>query len=484
MKRLFFVFIAASLGIFAKAGGLMTNTNYHISFDRMFARGATFDIDAAYSNPAGLAWGHEGWQLSLNFQKPWQNRDIEANVPNYLAYPALGYQGVNIDQKYNGKASAPIVPALFASYKHDRWAVSTMIGIVGSGGFVKYEEGIPMFNLMTMGKIFEKTVPTPVTPDKYGIDSEVKGKQYIYGGQLNFTYKILDCLSAAVGLRANYYDGYNRGYVTATTLPALGSKQLMDLQLDVIQRGWGVAPIVSLDFHKGPLTLAARYEFRTKINTTNDTESLNVTMNDQKTDIKAMAAQYGNAATLAGLSTSMGEAMASKIKDFMPDEKVRYDMPSLLVVAAQYEITPKLRAAAEYHFFDDKNAKMANNRQDDLEHGTHEILLGAEYDINDKFTVSLGGQRTDYGLSDKYQTHTSFACDSYSLGCGAAINLSERMRLNVSYFCTLYSDYKCEYNAQLVDGKMIGGYLNTAYSGSDTFSRTNHVIGVGIDYKF
>ena len=484
MKRLFFVSIAASLGIFAKAGGLMTNTNYHIAFDRMFARGATFDIDAAYSNPAGLAWGHEGWQLSLNFQKPWQNRDIEASVPNYLAYPALGYQGVNIDQKYNGKASAPIVPALFASYKHDRWAVSTMIGIVGSGGFVKYEEGIPMFNLMTMGKIFEKTVPTPVTPDKYGIDSEVKGKQYIYGGQLNFTYKILDCLSAAVGLRANYYDGYNRGYVTATTLPALDSKQLMDLQLDVIQRGWGVAPIVSLDFHKGPLTLAARYEFRTKINTTNDTESLNVTMNDQKTDIKAMAAQFGNAATLAGLSTSMGEAMASKIKDFMPDEKVRYDMPSLLVVAAQYEITPKLRAAAEYHFFDDTHAKMANNRQDDLEHGTHEILLGAEYDINDKFTVSLGGQRTDYGLSDKYQTHTSFACDSYSLGCGAAINLSERMRLNVSYFCTLYSDYKCEYNAQLVDGKMIGGYLNTAYSGSDTFSRTNHVIGVGIDYKF
>ena len=47
-------------GVAANAGGLMTNTNYHIAFDRMFARGATFDIDAAYSNPAGLAWGHEG----------------------------------------------------------------------------------------------------------------------------------------------------------------------------------------------------------------------------------------------------------------------------------------------------------------------------------------------------------------------------------------------------------------------------------------
>ena len=44
----------------AKAGGIMTNTNYHIAFDRMFARGATFDIDAAFSNPAGLVWGYDG----------------------------------------------------------------------------------------------------------------------------------------------------------------------------------------------------------------------------------------------------------------------------------------------------------------------------------------------------------------------------------------------------------------------------------------
>ena len=118
-RKLLLTALIAVTCITVKAGGLMTNTNYHIAFDRMMARGASFDIDAAYSNPAGLAWGHEGWQLSLNFQKPWQNRDIELN-------------GVT----YEGKASAPIVPALFASYKNDRWAVSTMIGIVGSGGFV------------------------------------------------------------------------------------------------------------------------------------------------------------------------------------------------------------------------------------------------------------------------------------------------------------------------------------------------------------
>ena len=60
--------VTAMLATTTWAGGLMTNTNYHIAFDRMMARGASFDVDAAFSNPAGLVWGHEGWQVSLNFQ--------------------------------------------------------------------------------------------------------------------------------------------------------------------------------------------------------------------------------------------------------------------------------------------------------------------------------------------------------------------------------------------------------------------------------
>ena len=448
MKKFLLMLTMASATLAAEAGGLMTNTNYHIAFDRMFARGATTEIDAAYSNPAGLAWGHEGLQLSLNFQKPWQNRDIETDIPNFLMV------GNNFHQKYNGKASAPIVPALFASYKQDRWAVSTMIGIVGSGGFVQYDEGVPMFTVPIAAMLAQK--------GKYTMDAQMKGKQYIYGGQVNFTYKLLDCLSAAVGVRANYYDGYNRGHVNAN----IAGNDLVNLQLDCLQTGWGFAPIVSVDFHEGPLTLAARYEFRTKINTENDTKTLSARI--RNTDPATAAAMPYIEGALAL------QQFGDKVAPYQDGAETRYDMPSLLVVAAQYEITPKLRAAAEYHFFDDKNAKMANNRQDELEHGTHEVLLGAEYDVNDKLTLSLGGQRTDYGLSDNYQTHTSFACDSYSLGCGAAVNLNERMRLNVSYFCTLYSDYKKEQTA----------YQGLPFTGSDTFSRTNHVIGLGVDYKF
>ena len=398
---------------------------------------ATQAIDAAYSNPAGLAWGYDGWQLSLNFQKPWQNRDIETLIHRSL--------DSDFYKKYPGKASAPIVPALFAAYKHDRWALSAMIGIVGSGGFVKYDEGVPMFNVpITAMLVAQKSII---------LDSQMKGKQYIYGAQLNFTYKITEWLSAAVGVRASYYDGYYRGHVVATPgeapVPDEGGDPLVSLQLDCDQRGWGVAPILGLDFHKGPLTVAAKYEFRTRLNIPNKTNRL----------------EFG-----------------AKMAPYKDGAKTRYDMPSLLAVAVGYEFTPKFRATAEYHFFDDRHAKMAGDRQKTLKHGTNELLLGAEYDVSDVLTLSLGGQRTDYGLSDDYQQNTSFACDSYSIGLGAAVNISKKVRLNAGYFITLYS----KYNKQIPAGdKAKGlGYYGTGCDATETYSRTNNVIGIGIDYKF
>ena len=462
-KKLFFM-MAATFGFAAaaSAGGLMTNTNYHIAFDRMMARGASMEIDAAYSNPAGLAWGYDGFQMSLDFQKPWQNRDIT-------------YNGV----KYEGVASAPIVPALFASYKKDRWAISSMIGIVGSGGFVKYDEGVPMFNVLLGSTITSLTQSLNqdtqgyapiVSPDQF--DSEMKGKQYIYGAQFNYTYKILDCFSAAAGVRVNYYDGYYRGHVKANH-SSIGN--LASLALDVDQKGWGFTPIVSVNYHQGPLTLTARYEFRTKINTKNETNSLSASLNSDQ----LVVAPLTRLVAAGALPAEQAAAMATQIKStvesglatytapYQDGVRTRYDMPALLSVAAGYEFTPQLRATLEYHFFDDKNAKMANDRQDELTHGTHEILAGVEYDINDKFTVSCGGQRTDYGLSDGYQQNTSFACDSYSIGLGGAWNINEKVRLNAGYFISLYSDYDKQ-----------------ASYGKETYSRTNNVIGVGIDYKF
>ena len=91
-----------------------------------------------------------------------------------------------------------------------------------------------------------------------------------------------------------------------------------------------------------------------------------------------------------------------------------------------------------------------------------------------QLSLSCGGQITDYGLSDNFQSDTSFSCDSYTLGFGAKVKLSERAALNVGYMWTTYEDYKKEFS----------NYNGTGLRGTNVYSRTNKVFGLSIDYRF
>ena len=144
------------------------------------------------------------------------------------------------------------------------------------------------------------------------------------------------------------------------------------------------------------------------------------------------------------------------------------DIPALLAAAVGYEILPTLRASLEYHHFFDKAAGMADGKEKYLEHGTHEFLVGAEWDVMKYLTVSGGYQLTSYGQTDPFQSDTSFSCDSYSLGFGAAVHMTKHLTMNVAYFWTTYTDYT---------KKVAEGVQNV-------YGRTNKVFGLGIDYKF
>ena len=103
-----FVMLIVSIPTFA--GGLLTNTNQHVSFLRMLARGASIDIDGVYSNPAGLAFlPGDGLYLSLNGQSAYQTRNISTTFP---LFPEEGNR-----RYYKGTASAPFIPSFQGAYK-------------------------------------------------------------------------------------------------------------------------------------------------------------------------------------------------------------------------------------------------------------------------------------------------------------------------------------------------------------------------------
>ena len=457
-----FVMLIVSIPTFA--GGLLTNTNQHAAFLRMLSRGATFEIDGALSNPAGLAFlPNDGFHMGLSIQSAFQTRNIDASFMTYsgldLSNPAAPVPTVS-DQPYSkyykGKAAAPVIPSLFAAYKKGDWTISGFFAITGGGGKASFDDGLPMFDAAAMAGIFQGSIPgylnsgpekhrPLVTPNMYDINSAMDGKQYIYSLQLGLTYKINDWLSAFAGGRMNYFTGGYKGFLNANLKEAYGGGELMDLELDCDQTGWGLTPVLGVDAKFGKFNIGAKYEFKTNLNIENKTNNL----------------KYPDSA----------ESLVGSYKDGVNTPN---DIPSMLSVAVAYEILPVLRASVEYHFYDDKKAGMAGDKQKYLTKGTNEYLMGIEWDVTKHLTLSCGGQITDYGLSDDYQTDTSFSCDSYTLGFGAKLNLTARAALNVGYMWTTYDDYT----------KKSQNYNNTGLSGTNVYSRTNKVFGASINYRF
>ena len=311
-----------------------------------------------------------------------------------------------------------------------------------------------MFESAAMAGIFQESMlkyiktggQSPiVTPDMYTINSAMDGKQFIYSLQLGLGYKITDWLSAFAGGRMNYFSGNYDGYLEAKLKQNLGGSELMALALDCDQTGWGLTPVLGIDVKYGKFNFGAKYEFKTNLNIENNTKKL-----DYPDSAEDLIGPYKH-----GVNT--------------PN-----DIPSMLSVAASYRFLPMLKASVEYHFFDDKKAGMAGGKQKELERGTNEYLFGIEWDVVKRLTISGGAQITDYGLSDSYQSDVSFSCDSYSLGFGAKVMLSEKMALNVGYMWTTYHDYT----------KKMDNYCGTGLPGQNVYSRTNKVFGLSLDYAF
>ncbi|GAB6959427.1 membrane protein [Prevotella aurantiaca JCM 15754] len=496
------VFLALSSSV--KAGGLLTNTNQSIAFLRSLARNGAIGIDGVYSNPAGVAFLPNGLHISFNVQNVYQTRIINSGLtipalqgtPYYQPFKMNGGDKDGI-KKFKGEASAPIIPSFQIAKNYDKWGFQMGFGIVGGGGKATFNGGLPSFErqiAMIPGMLASQGLTT--TEPGYSVSSYMHGQQYDFGLQLGATYKINDKLAVYGGARFNYiYNKYEGNIVNisanidgkmenlydyfgtkanAMTQLAIQNTQMAaqatdptakaqyeaaakkyqagadqlnktktqfaDRYLDCTQRGWGITPIIGIDYKTGRWNLAARYEFTTKFNIENNTK-------------RDDTGQFQH-----GVNT--------------PN-----DLPGLLSLGAQYEVLDNLRLLAGFHYYFDKDARMANNKQRLLSSNTREYLTGIEWDIKPGITVSMGAQRTQYGLGDgSYLSDLSFVTSSYSFGIGAKIKVAKNADLNVAYFFTKYEKFNKEYETTAKTGTQEVKMLNT-----DEFTRTNKVFGVGLD---
>jgi long-chain fatty acid transport protein len=483
MKKLFLLLAATAFSTSVIAGGFVSNTNQSARFLRNPARGASTEIDAIYSNPAGLSFLKEdGFYVSVNNQMAFQTRTITST------FEPFKLNGENDTKVYKGKAQSFFIPSVQLAYKWNNWVVSGSFAIAGGGGSLKFKDGLPMFEAALAGQLagpinqlngaatqFSSALPAPLKYKGnlagYSLDMSLNGSSITYGTQLGLNYKVKDMFSFYAGARIcflrNSYDGYLRnvqitnaddminyfnntahalGDTTPTALQlkyaAMSMAQLKagaaatNIELNAKQAGWGIAPILGVDFNYENFNLGIKYEFKTSIETKNKTK----------------------------VNTSGDPS-------FDDGAKIDNDLPALLSIGMSYKfLNQKFIVSTGFHTFFDKKAKMPGDKQQYLKDNTLEVMLGLEYVINDKFLVSAGGQITRFGLKDGFQSNMSFYCNSFSLGVGGAYTIIKNLTLNLAYLYTNYSKY--------TNNNPMG------YYGKEVYARTSHAIGIGLDYKF
>lgn len=442
----------------AFAGGYLTNTNQSIYFLRNPARDAAIGIDGVYYNPAGAAFYNDGFHIQFNWQNAHQKRDAYASYPiPVLPSPLYNYNFGNPPntpdggREFTGRVDVPIQPSLFALYNTGDWSFQFGFGVIGGGGNCEFENGVGMFEALVGSKVLTKL---GTKFGGYALESYVNGKSYYFGGTFTVARKLSEKLSVSLGLRGIYvtnnYSGYIKnmqaGMLTGNTsnpiivLDQTQEPALSDLELDCDQKGFGIAPIIGIDWKAADwVNIAAKVEFKTKI--------------------RVESEAHNNAAFDALAPTN------PKFASYIDGATTPRDMPTLAAIGAQFMPTEALRLNVGYHHYFDMDTKQWTK---DMVGNTNEIVFGAEYDISEMFEISAGLQRTIYDQTDLNISDMSFNMTSFCYGFGIGVRVSPSIKLNAAYFQTFYDDYTKTVPNQSVT----------------TYSRTNRVIGLGIDISF
>lgn len=295
--------IASSSATFA--GGLLTNTNQHVAFNRMMSREASIGIDGVYYNPAGVVFMGEGSHLAINWQAAWQTRTINNDYKLFTN----NVNNPTTPRDFKGKAVAPVVPSFQYAYNKGRWSFQGNFALTGGGGKCTFDNGLGSFEKIVsetaMGAISlagavdqvanKLLVPGSINPDgtinpnkfvpmftsdkafgktgSYSFNSYMHGRQYYFGLSAGAAYKVNDNFSVYAGLRGIYATCNYYGYVEDIKVGNMPLYQVLDptkenaanIELSCDQSGIGFTPMLAVDYKTGRWNFSAKYEFKTRL---------------------------------------------------------------------------------------------------------------------------------------------------------------------------------------------------------------------------
>ena len=480
MKKYLFISVLVCLQINLFAGGLVTNNNQSALFTRFQCRDATIDIDAAYYNPAGLVHFSDGFFLSVNNMSIGEALLIESKYENYA----------DQTKEFNGRVLTPFFPAIYSVYKKGRFAFSGSLNIISGSGNIKYNNGLSSFERQVADLVpYYRTILDTIINGNitnYEISAEFNLKSFFPSIQFNLAYMVNDYWSVAAGLRTvrarKHYRGSIQGITisgtdlngdfredpveylrntaedanepTSTTLNNIANnlEQKITREVDAVQMGYGLAPILSVNYAPSLYTnWAVKYEFKTNLKLTTD-------IPDRLRDI----------------------VIIEKDTVLIDGAVVVADIPAMLSVGLTRRPSNKFMYYAGIHYYFDKPIDFDGSENlsiDMIERNSYEIAFGAEYKLTNIIRLSAGWLFSRPGINKEFQKETRYSLPSNTLGGGMGVRVSELIDLNFGISYTLYKK-------DVVESTRDSDILPNPSEVSEYYDKRTFVIAVGVDFLF
>lgn len=431
--------------------GIMTN--HSTEYVRTLNRNTSTDPDAAFYNPAGLAFMSKDG-LHINFSSQTYNVK-KAHTLDFYALrkdydPGAGelietrqtphtlpiFRGTLPDE-YGAELTAPILPGLDIIWKQGKWAAFFDLAVMQAATDMTFGDGLAVLdwgNLLAYETTFD---PDNQSFEAFSSDPEAVRNEMYIGITLGGAYEIMNWLSAGGGLRIIHASGNMKvkiddvQYLYTNGGPLLIKDDASDeWDLDTDYEGFGFGIILSTHLRPEGLSSALkgldatiRFEYYLPMELEKKNNSFEAPVAiEQSGNLDIFKDGTANAAFNSG--GGYGHGNGSNVLKTTYAPTLNFGLSYVLFDWI------KLLSSGQISF---RQMRDLDGREKDYNMG-FQAGLGVEFILNQKVTLSTGYLYNNFGIKPEARTEADMLLDSHQLGAGGKFSVDENLDINIGAF--------------------------------------------------
>ena len=339
---------------------------------------------SAYYNPAGLMQIENGRYFQVGVSGAMGNQKMESNGKDYEA------------------DSFDLVPNIMYVDKNDDRAIYFTFGGLAGGAEFDYEDGVPTMDKVVGGinGIFNPS-GSPFLPT-YELDGNefAKGSNKYVQATLGRAWFVTEDLSVSAAARGIYgsreLEAYLKGDNQGGDLGGIAPESIY-ASMDAERSAWGYGFSFGANYKATEkLNLGARYDTKVRMNfRTDSTSEGGISLGGNDIGFDTIYGQYFN--------------------------KTRRDLPAILALGAQYEVTDRWTTYVSGNYYFNESADLDDEyRPEAKDHYKDgwEVSLGSEYLVTPRVAWLAGVNYAKTGAGSETYHDSEYALDSIMLGTG------------------------------------------------------------------